>query len=164
MLNRKKIWAVFFVCFSLPRNAIILFYDTEKNYKVGFMRILKFLGFIWISFDTTFYVALRTYPVNYVDYPSLTTKPFATILMSGVIFGLSMVYFYSGFAAMYDVLLSIYVRQQKFNPLLFIFRCFIFYVIPVAFTTAIMVAVFPYIGEGPLYSLITKDMFLDNCV
>jgi len=30
LLNRKKIWAIFFLCFSTPRNFMILFYDTEK--------------------------------------------------------------------------------------------------------------------------------------
>ena len=110
MLNRKTIWAVFFVCFSIPRNGVILFYDTEKNFKVGFMRFLKVFGFIWICFDTTFYIGLRTYPINYNEYPALTTLPSATLMNAGIIFGFSMVYFYSGFATMYDILQSIYVR------------------------------------------------------
>ena len=127
------------------------------------MRFLKVFGFIWICFDTTFYIGLRTYPINYNEYPALTTLPSATLMNAGIIFGFSMVYFYSGFATMYDILQSIYVRQQDFSTLLFFIRCYIFYVIPVAFTTAIMVAVFPFIGGGPLYSKITQEMFLDSC-
>lgn len=163
LLNKKKIWAVFFLCFSIPRNAIILFYDTEKSHKVGYMRILKVIGFIWICFDITFYIALKTYPINYNEYPSLTTNSFSTFLLSGIIFGFSMVYFYSGFSTMYDILQSIFIKQQKFNPFLFIIRCYIFYVIPIAFTIAIIVTFLPYMGQGPIYSLVIQDIFIKSC-
>jgi hypothetical protein len=58
LLNRKKIWAIFFLCFSVPRNCMILFYDTEKSRKVSFMRHMKVLGFIWVAMSTTLQVAL----------------------------------------------------------------------------------------------------------
>eukprot|EP00347_Sterkiella_histriomuscorum_P003458 403364220 len=164
LLNRKKIWAVFFLCFSIPRNTLILFYDTEKKYKIGFMRILKVVGFIWICFDSCFYIGFKSYPVNFNQYPQLTTNISSTLMISGIIYGFSLVYFYAGFATMYEILQSIYLKQHKFNTLLFIFRCYIFYAIPVAFCTSLIVAVMPFLGSGPLYPTIMKQIFLDNCV
>jgi len=83
---------------------MILFYDTEKKNKVGFLRIVKVIGFIWVCFDSVYYISLRSYPVNFNDYPSLTTSISSTLLMQGIIFGFSLVYFYSGFSIMYSVL------------------------------------------------------------
>jgi len=83
---------------------MILFYDTEKKNKVGYLRIIKVIGFMWVCFDTMYYISLNSYPVNYNEYPYLTTNFISTILMQGIIFGFSLVYFYSGFSIMYSVL------------------------------------------------------------
>lgn len=64
LLNRKKIWAVFFLCFSIPRNLCILFYDFEKRRKVSFMRFLRVLGFLWILFPQAYYWGFLSYPTN----------------------------------------------------------------------------------------------------
>ena len=77
---------------------MILFYDTQKAGKVSFIRVLKVLGFIWVSFDITVYVAFKTFPTNYDDNLTLTTSPVMVMMISGIIFGFSMVYFHSGFS------------------------------------------------------------------
>ena len=97
ILNKKKIWGVFLLCFSVPRNVAILFYDTEKNHKVGFLRILKVVGVVWVCFDFTIFVGLETYPLNFYDYAQLTTDFWGTIQLSGFIFGFGMIFFYEGF-------------------------------------------------------------------
>jgi hypothetical protein len=71
-LNRKKIWAIFFLCFSIPRNFMILFYDTEKSRKISFMRHVKVIGFFWFAMSTTLQVSLITYPLNFSDFPKIT--------------------------------------------------------------------------------------------
>ncbi|CDW80987.1 UNKNOWN [Stylonychia lemnae] len=120
--------------------------------------------FIWVCFDTVYYISLNSYPTNYDEYPYLTTNYTSTLMMQGAIFGFSLVYFYSGFATMYSVLQSIYLKEHSFSILLFILRTYIFYAIPAAFCTAITVAIFPYIGTGPLYPTLLKSFLLDNCV
>ena len=75
------------------------------------MRFLKVIGFIWISFDVTFFIAFQTYPTNFYDYTYLSTNPFSVILISGIIYGFSLVYFWTGFAVMHDRLSSIYLKK-----------------------------------------------------
>lgn len=97
LLNRKKIWAIFFLCFSIPRNFMILFYDTEKTRKISFMRHLKVFGFFWVAMTLTLYIALLTYPMNYSDFPKLTSGWVGTFMSLGIIFGYGIIYFYMGF-------------------------------------------------------------------
>lgn len=75
------------------------------------MRLLKVIGFVWVCYDFTIYIGLNTFPVNYSNYPELTTGYWGTVMIAGFIYGLSFVYFYEGFACMYDILLSIYIRR-----------------------------------------------------
>ena len=48
--------------------------------------------------------------------------------------------------------------------LLFILKSYLYYVIPVLFLTASMIAIFPFIGSGPLYPLLTEEFFLEPCL
>jgi hypothetical protein len=74
------------------------------------MRLLKVIGFFWISFYVTVQVALQTFPINFNDYPFLLTNGYSIVIMSGLIYGFGMLHFYAGFAVMYERLLLIYVR------------------------------------------------------
>jgi hypothetical protein len=76
---------------------MILFYDTEKSRKVSFMRHLKVFGFFWVAMTTTLYVSLLTFPMNYSDFPVLTTGWIGTMMSSGIIYGYGIIYFYLGF-------------------------------------------------------------------
>lgn len=156
LLNRKKIWATFLLCFSPTRNSMLLFYDTDKSRKVGYMRVNKVLGFLWVSFNFTLAAALRAFPLNFGDYPWLTTNPLSVFLMSGSIFGFSSLYFYTGFSLMFDKLMSIYVRRESFNVLIFVLKVYLTFLFPMCFITAIMVTIFPFLGEGPIYPYIAK--------
>lgn len=111
LLNRKRIWAIFFLCHSFTRNATILFYDTEKCRKVDYMRLIKVIGFFWVAFYITLYVAFESYPVNFNEYPYFLTNIYSMLLISGTIFGFGMLHFYAGFSVMYEKLTLIYVRQ-----------------------------------------------------
>ena len=75
------------------------------------MRVLKVVGFIWVCFDWTIYAAFKTFPVNFDDFPFLTTNPWAVLMNSGVIYGFSILYFYAGFHTMHDRLQSLYVKK-----------------------------------------------------
>jgi len=83
--------------FSVPRNLTILFYDTDKSTKIDYLRVIKVIGFLWVSFDYTVWAALKSYPLNYNDYPDFTTTPIGVAMISGMIYGYSMLYFYMGF-------------------------------------------------------------------
>ena len=97
LLNRKKIWALFLLCFSLPRNVLMLFYDIENNRKVCFLRILKVVAFFWITFDMTYLWAFTTFPLNFNEYPYYLTQPRSVILVMGMIFGFDILIFYIAF-------------------------------------------------------------------
>lgn len=163
LLNRKKIWAIFFLCFSLPRNFMILFYDTEKSRKVSFMRHLKVFGFFWVAMSSTLQVALLTYPMNYSDFPKLTTGWVGTIMSSGVIYGYGVIYFYLGFQIMNDRLVSMYRKSQQFNMVLFIFKNFLYYTIPICYITVVTIFIMPFIGDGPIFPKVMDDFFLQSC-
>lgn len=163
LLNRKKIWAIFFLCFSLPRNFMILFYDTEKSKKVSFMRHLKVFGFFWVAMSSTLEVSLLTYPMNYSDFPKLTTGWIGTMMLSGIIYGYGIIYFYLGFQIMNDRLVNMYRKSQQFNMLLFIFKNFLYYTIPVCYITVVIVFVLPFLGDGPIFPKVMDDFYLQSC-
>ncbi len=64
---------------------------------------------------------------------------------------------------MYERLISIYVRRDNFNIGIFIARTYLYFLVLMAFTTAIMVALFPFLGDGPIYPIIAEAYFIDNC-
>ena len=64
---------------------------------------------------------------------------------------------------MYDILLSIYIRRYKFNPIIFILKNYFYYASLSAFTTVFIMFLFPYIGSGPIYGLVYKNFFEGPC-
>ena len=127
------------------------------------MRILKVISLIWVCFDFTIFIGLETYPINYNDYPFLTTGFWGTVQVSGCIFGFSLMFFYEGFSNMYDILLQIYIRRQNFNPFLYILRTYFYYALPVGLTTMFAVFLMPYLGSGPIYSTVFNNFFQRPC-
>ncbi len=91
LVNKKKIWGLILLCFSLPRNTFILFYDTDNMNKLGFMRFLKVLGFVWSSFFTVYVVGFRSYVLNANDYQQISTSVMGTLLMEGSIYGFAII-------------------------------------------------------------------------
>ncbi len=76
---------------------MILFYDTEKQRKVNFMRHLKVIGFFWMSLSVTIQISLLTFPLNYYDFPKFMKSVFGTFMASGIMYGYGIIYFYMGF-------------------------------------------------------------------
>jgi hypothetical protein len=76
---------------------MILFYDTEKQRKLSFMRHLKVIGFFWMSLSYTMQVSLFTFPLNYYDFPKFMKSLVGTFMASGVMYGYGIIYFYIGF-------------------------------------------------------------------
>ncbi|CDW85512.1 UNKNOWN [Stylonychia lemnae] len=163
ILNRKKIWAIFLLCFSIPRNLTSLFYDLDNAKKVSYMRALKVFGFIWISFNFVLGIAFKAFPQNQGDYPEVTTNFFSVILLQGQIYGFGLFYFYSGFHHMYENLICIYVKRQNFNVVIFAIRTIIMFFLSMVLITSIMVAFFPFLGSGPLYAFMSEQIFINTC-
>jgi hypothetical protein len=90
---------------------MILFYDTEKQRKISFIRHLKVFGFFWVSMSVTMQIAFLTYPLNYNDFPALSKSFIGTIMSSGMMYGYGMIYFYMGFQIMYDRLMTMYYKK-----------------------------------------------------
>eukprot|EP00347_Sterkiella_histriomuscorum_P007239 403349727 len=163
LLNRKKIWGIFFLCFSIPRNTMLLFYDRESFKKVMYMRTIKVFGFLWISFSFVMGVAFKAYPKNFQDFPYLTTNWVSVLIVQGQIYGFGSLYFYCGFSNTYDSLLQIYVRRSNFNLIVYILRTFLFIFLSMLYITSVMIAFFPFMGSGPIYALMAEEMFVKNC-
>jgi hypothetical protein len=142
---------------------MILFYDTEKQRKVSFMRHLKVFGFFWVALSTTMQMSFMTFPLNYNDFPKLSKTFIGTFMASGIMYGYGLIYFYMGFQVMNDRLMCMYVKKQQFNVLLFIIKNFLLYVLPVCYTMVMIIFVLPFIGEGPIYSKVLDNFFLDSC-
>ena len=127
------------------------------------MRVNKVAGFFWISFNFVIMASIRIFPLNFGEYPWLTTNALSVFLMSGQIFGFSALFFYTGFAVMYERLVSIYVRRDNFNILIFIIRTYLYFLVLMVCITAIMVSLFPFLGDGPLFPLVAQAFFINNC-
>ena len=90
---------------------MILFYDTEKQKKVSFLRHLKVIGFFWVSLSITMQIAFLTYPLNYNDFAKLSKSLIGTFMASGMMYGYGIIYFYMGFQIMYDRLMCMYIKN-----------------------------------------------------
>jgi hypothetical protein len=142
---------------------MILFYDTEKNRKVNFIRHMKVYGFLWLSMSVTLQAALFTYPLNYTDFPLLTSGLLGGFITQGIIYGAGLIYFYMGFQVMSDRLQSMYFKKAQFNMLLFIVKNYLYYMIPVCYVTITVVFVLPFVGDGPIYAAVMDQFFLTPC-
>lgn len=60
---------------------------------------------------------------------------------------------------MNDRLVGMYRKNQQFNMILFIFKNFLFYSIPVCYVTVMAIFILPFIGDGPIFSKIIDDFF-----
>ncbi len=89
------------------------------------MRGLKVFAFIWTTFVQTYYWAFVTYPINSLEYPSITTNGLSVVLLSGMIFGYDLFIFYATFLVMNDKLKSTYIQNIRFNPLLHVIKTFL---------------------------------------
>lgn len=135
----------------------------ENCRKIGYIRIIKVLAFFWLCFVYTYYWAFNTYPLNFNDYPEIMTQPISVLLLSGIIFAFDIFLFYTAFQTMYDKIKLIYLRKVYFNPFLYIIKTYLSYVIPISFLIASMTAVYPFIGDGPIFPHFTQNNFIQNC-
>lgn len=163
LLNRKKIWAIFFLCFSIPRNLCILFYDFDRKKKVLYLRILKVIAFFWVTFEPVYFWAIMTFPSNFQDFPGISTNFFSSIFLIGGVFGFDLLLFYSAFSIMYEKLQSIYLRRIKFNLFTHTLKLFLYYMVCINIIISIMNFIYPFIGSGPIFAYITKTYIVDNC-
>lgn len=104
---------------------LYLFYDFDKKRKVGFLRGLKVIAFIWVTCDVTYLYGFLTYPTNQLEYSDIETNWLSVILVSGVIFGYDLLIFYSTFVVMNEKLIAIYIHNIRFNPLLHIIKTYL---------------------------------------
>jgi hypothetical protein len=128
------------------------------------MRMLKVLAFFWITFCTTYYWAINSFPLNFNEYPHIMTSWESVIFMSGVLFGVDLILFYTAFQVMYDKLHAIYLRGMRFNVFWYLAKTYLHHLIPVCAIMAGMMCVYPFLGnETPLFAYFTSSYFLNNC-
>jgi hypothetical protein len=84
-------------------------------------------------------------------------------MSSGVVFGYGIIFFYAGFQIMNDRLMCMYIKKQEFNTVLFIFKNFLHYMIPVVYITVMIMFVLPFIGDGPIFPMMLKLFFYNSC-
>mmetsp|Transcript_38631 Transcript_38631/g.36985 ORF Transcript_38631/g.36985 Transcript_38631/m.36985 type:complete len:148 (-) Transcript_38631:1712-2155(-) len=101
LLNKKTIWASFFICYSLTRNLKTLFYDLDKKRKVEYIRVLAIIGFFWVIYDSVLYWAFNSFPINFYDYPLFNSNWLSTIFLCGIIYGYDLLLFYIAFQLMF---------------------------------------------------------------
>ena len=124
------------------------------------MRWLRVVGFVWVSFEIVMFLAFQTFPINFNEYPSITTDPRAVLMNSGVIFGFGILYFYSGFAVVHDRLISLH----KQNLLMFVIKKYLTTAFSIGYVTALIATILPFLGDdAPLYPQIMSSLFSDNC-
>jgi hypothetical protein len=141
-----------------------IFYDFDKNRKVGFMRGIKVLALIWTTFVQTYYYAFISYPINTLETPQITTNGLSVVFLSGMIFGYDMFIFYAAFSVMNEKLKSIYIQNIKFNLLLYIIKTYLQYVLPISIFLTLMTCAYPFIDDSsPIYAYITDKYFVANC-
>ena len=151
MLNNKKIWATIIISFSIRRNLLNLAWDINSRKKLNLLRPFTFIALLWVSLPMTFMIANSTYPANFMIYNSIIKSPIAPFIAAGDIFGYDLLLFCISFQLMYEKLGDIYIRNNPFNPFIFVMSLFLSYMIPMGIFVACIVTIYPFIGEGPIF-------------